>query len=232
MKDIPCKYTFHFIYSPIKYIYMALIRIQVALFFLQDCKDNYEQISLSLKEKFGSSIRTYQIPIDDQGPSEIPRLTLIYPEYQINVAKNRLDFILNKKANNNNELDLINKLFSVNYSNLKIDFKRLGVAKTSFEEQPIKNIINLLKNPYCDKDFAEMQLRVNEKFEIMGIPCNNIEQLNFGKVKKQDSQEETEGIIILRDVNTSLERIEKIDITDLRSLYDKLSLKSEGRILK
>lgn len=211
---------------------MNLIQIQIALFFLQDYKNNYESFSLFLKNQFGESLQTLQLPISDQEPSEIPRLTLTYSNFNINVAKNRLDIFININPTTDT-IGITNTIFSIDYNSLGIEFKRLGVISTFFEEGNSSEIKNLLNPIFHSKNLSEINIRVNEKTTIRNLLCNNIEQIGLGNAQKNNgtTQQEIVGLVVQRDINSPIERINKIEQQELKSLFEEFFVLSKNRIL-
>lgn len=73
------------------------VQWQIVLFYSKEYSNNsYEVFSLILKSALGDSLSTLQLPIPDNIPNEVPRLVLQYDGYNINVAKNRCEIIIQK----------------------------------------------------------------------------------------------------------------------------------------
>lgn len=183
---------------------MDLIQTQIAFFFKQDFKKDFEWFSLSLKELFGKSIQTLQIPIGDVEPSEIPRLTLNYKGFSINVAKSRMDlFIQDKQLTSDVTKPVVNDLFN----KLGLYIGRIGYIKTFFQPAEITDLKKALNIELQKRNFSEINLRVSEKFEFQTLKCNDIEKIDFGFAQKiiEGIPKNVQGQIIQRDVNTGAE---------------------------
>lgn len=183
---------------------MDLIQIQIAFFFKQDYKKDFEWFSISLKDLLGKSMNTLQIPIGDMEPSEIPRLTLTYNGYSINAAKSRMDlFIQDKKIIYDVTKPIVDNLFN----NLGLHIGRLGYIKTFFFPAPITDLKKALNQDLQKRNFSEINLRVVEKFEFQNITCNSIEKIDFGFAQKiiEGAPQNVQGQIIQRDINTGAE---------------------------
>jgi hypothetical protein len=209
---------------------MELIQTQIAFFFKNDFKKDFEWISLSLKELLGPSNKTLQIPIPDEDPSEIPRLTLNYSGFNINVAKSRLDIFILDNETKQNVLDIIvNRLFS----NLNLTIGRFGYIKTYFKPSKIDEMKVVLNSNLQQKSFSEINIRVSEKFEIENWICNNIEKVDFGEVVKKgiESQNKVTGQIIQRDLNTASEVDTILTSENLTKLIANFDNLANSRIL-
>lgn len=209
---------------------MELIQTQIAFFFKNDFKKDFEWFSLSLKELLGPSNKTLQIPIPDNNPSEIPRLTLNYNGFNINVAKSRLDlFILDDQMKQNVLNILINKLLP----KLNLIIGRLGYIKTYFKPSDISEMKVVLNTNLQQKQFSEINIRVSEKFTKEPWLCNNIEKVDFGEAVKMDGgiQKKVAGQIIQRDLNTSPEIDTILTTENLTQLVADFDTRANSRIL-
>jgi len=210
---------------------MNLIQTQIAYFFKNDYVKDFEWFSLALKEIFGKSVKTLQIPIPENEPSEIPRLTLNYTGFNINVAKNRLDvFILDQGLLDEIKTPITEKVFS----KLDINIGRLGYIKTYFKTSTIIEIKRGLNSTLQKKDFKEVNIRVSETIEVNQTSCNSIEKVDFGKATKNNEDGKAidiEGQIIQRDMNTSSD----IDVTfspsEMLTLLNEFDIAAKTRIL-
>lgn len=181
---------------------MDLIQTQIAFFFKTDFKKDFEWFSLTLKETFGRSNQTLQIPIGDNEPSELPRLTLSYNGFSFNVAKNRLDvIILDKKMYK----DVVERVVGPVLTKLELKIGRLGFVKTYFVPSNISILKKVLNEELQKRNYKEINIRLNEEFLIDGITCNNIEKIDLGAVQKIEGNgvKKEEGLIIQRDINTN-----------------------------
>jgi len=210
---------------------MELIQTQVAFFFKQDFKKDFEYFSLALKEIFGSSNKTLLIPLSNDEPSEIPRLTLNYNGFNINVAKSRLDiFILDKQFLDEVPRLIIDKLFE----NLSIIIGRLGFIKTFFKPSEISELKRLLNNELQQKEFREINIRLSERIKCLGYDCNSIEKIDFGTAQKtiKGVPHNVEGQVIQRDINTANELDVILDKSNLAKLIIEFNKVADNRIIK
>ena len=204
-----------------------IIQIQLALFFQPDFTGSFEDFSLKLKNKLGQSKITQLLPVPPDAPFEIPRLVLNYDNFNINVSKNRIDLFLKDttllKENIQNISDVIlNQLF--------LSIGRVGFVKKYFIDKGIEDLKSVLVNDRIrNLDLKEIGIRINEHKIIEGYNCNNIENLFTGLIiKKSDTGKdmEQEGIIVIRDVNTSPSEFKKkkfyqVEINKLIDTFDK-----------
>lgn len=185
----------------IRSVSMELIQTQIAFFFKSDFNKDFEWFSLTLKELFGKSNQTIQIPIGDSEPGELPRLTLIYDRFTFNVAKKRLDVII--------RIDLFDPIIKQIVQNAlrKLDIRigRLGFVKTFFLQTDQDILKKALNSELQPRDFSEISIRVNEPFTFSGLRCNNIEKIEAGEAQKIDGNRTLnfKGILIQRDINIS-----------------------------
>ena len=174
-----------------------IIQIQLALFFKEIYKDDFEKISLNLKSKLGSSAKTLIPPIPEEAPDEIPRLSLFFEDFNINVGRNRLDIFT---VDNDKLQEVLKK---VHESNLGIEITRIGFVKTYFIDGNIETIKPLLNDRLKQLDINDLRLRINKQSTIQERMCNNIESLNIGSITTTENKEDVNksGLIITKDIN-------------------------------
>lgn len=174
-----------------------LIQIQLALFFKNLYEGDFEKVSLSLKSKLGSTAKTLIPPIPNDVPNDVPRLSLFFDNYNINVAKNRLDIFAI-------DFETINDVFEkIHDSDTDLIISRIGFVKTYFAEGDIETVKPLLNEHLKTLDIKDLRLRINKNSTIEGSECNNIEAVNMGSITKNEDGDETSktGLIITRDIN-------------------------------
>lgn len=195
-----------------------IIQIQLALFFSNDYNGSFEEFSMKLKKGLGESKTTQYIPVPTNAPSEIPRLTLVYDQFSINVSKNRLDLFSRDYNSVKDNVPMISEVLLTDF-NLLIE--RIGLVKNFFIGGSIEDLKSLLPREKIENiysDLKEINIRINSKKTIEGYECNNIENLNVGYVTKKNLEKNEEvrkeGLITVRDINiinkNSLDK-EKID---------------------
>jgi hypothetical protein len=209
-----------------------ILQIQIALFFQSDFTGNYEEASLKLKKKLGESKVTQQLPLPIDAPSDIPRLILGYENFNLNVSKNRLDLFC---KNIDLLKDIVNKIYNV-LEEFSLSIGRIGFVKTIFVKKDIEELKKLLPETIRKKDIREITIRVNERKIIEEYECNNIESLSNGFVIKKEAdakEEKSEGIIIVRDINTLSEKIKenKFEKEKIEKLIDGFDVESNVFIL-
>jgi len=209
-----------------------ILQIQIALFFQSDFTGNYEEASLKLKKKLGESKVTQQLPLPIDAPSDIPRLILGYENFNLNVSKNRLDLFC---KNIDLLKDIVNKIYNV-LEEFSLSIGRIGFVKTIFVKKDIEELKKLLPETIRKKDIREITIRVNERKIIEEYECNNIESLSNGFVIKKEAdakEEKSEGIIIVRDINTLSEKIKenKFEKEKIERLIDSFDVESNVFIL-
>lgn len=179
------------------------IQAQLALFFKSDYLDPFENISLRLKELFGSELTPQVIGIPNDAPAEIPRVMLNSPKLNVNFSKNRVDFFSGDK---NFILDNLDKIFLlIDHANISIG--RFGFVETYFSEVSIdqfKKIFDVKKISITNP--KEITVRFNEQIQIGNLKINNSQSYNTSFVK-DGSGVQRDGVIIIRDINSLREEM-------------------------
>lgn len=205
-----------------------ITQIQIAWFFSNIYMGSFEKLSLKLKERLGESKITQLLPIPDDMPNEIPRLTLNYATFNLNIAKNRLDLFL--KDIKQSEL-VISNINDVLLDDIKLTIGRIGFVKSFFIDKSLEDLKKLLVTEKIGAlSLKEISIRINEIKKIENYDCNNIESLSTGFIAKKNSDGSTEkksGIVVMRDINTLAEKLTltennfaKIDIAKLIVAFD------------
>lgn len=209
-----------------------VIQIQIAWFFSNVYNGRFEDFSSKLKDKFDSDISTQQLPVHPDAPAEIPRLILSYPNFNLNVSKNRLDLFL-KDIKSSKEV--IFRINNVIIKDLSLSVGRIGFVKTFFVSGNIADLKKLLNEQKINKlNLKEINIRVNESKRISDYECNNLESLNIGSMVRKEAnglEKEESGILMVRDVNTLAEELDKNKFTEeviinLINIFDEESNKS------
>lgn len=203
-----------------------ILKNQLGLFFKDDYKGKYENISLKLQEIFGDSKQSTILPLPEDAPSEVPRLTLNFEGYNINVSKNRLDIFSQDKDIIRSKLSVIVKTINDNY---KISICRVGFVNTIFVEDKINSVADIIKDEYVKGlNLKEIQIRINNPISLIDYRCNNIESIEYGSIIRQTGNEQQEmktGVIINKDINTSEEETAKyvFDSNNITALFDEMN---------
>lgn len=203
---------------------MDIIQHQIALFFKNAFVGDYESIILKFKKYFDNHINTVMLPLDNDAPAEIPRAQLFYKDFNINIAKNRIDIFLSPDST----IDSITEKFiNFNFSEFDLEIIRIGYVCTYFDsKKSLDTLVDIIDPKKRFKDFKEINLRFNREFNFKDMICNDVEKIDIGQAtRKTISGPITEnGLIIQKDINTSehnrdvlsRERI-KIFVNELKS---------------
>lgn len=209
---------------------MDIIQTQIVFFFKNDYKKDFETFSLKIKELFGQSTQTLQIPLGNAEPSELPRLVLTYEGFILNISKNRLDCTIQK----NEIYDTIKtKIITFQFNKLSLEISRLGFIRTYFKETDPSSIKYLLNENLQKKNFRDINLQVNELFSFNKYDCNNLEKIDAGKLNKKEAgaTQIHNGLIIQRDINTSAELDVILDSSQIPELVNHFEKKSNEFLL-
>jgi len=210
-----------------------ITQIQIAWFFSDTYKGNFEEFSLRLKNNLGESKLTQLLPIPNDMPNEIPRLVLTYEAFNLNVAKNRLDIFFKDFSMIEEKTSKITKIILEDF---KLKVGRIGFVKTIYLEGNIENLKEILsKERIALLDIKEINIRINTKKTINGRECNNIENISNGFLIKKDLQGEKRiaGLILIRDINTISEKLDELlfDQKTIGELLFEFNKESDSSIL-
>lgn len=196
-----------------------IIQIQLALFFKEKYKGEFEQFSLNLKEAIGEG-DVQMIPYPDDAPDQIPRLTVNFEDFNITVAKNRMDIYASNFIQINEVSSKLNDTF---FNGLELTINRLGYVKNFFWDNDHKIIQKTLKDEFQGLSLKEITVRINELVTIEDLSCNNIEELNTGKLTKREEGKEVikTGLILKRDMNIDESSKTDLDQTKQSTIISK-----------
>jgi hypothetical protein len=203
---------------------------QFALFFQSNYTDSFENFSLKIKSKLGESNVTQIVPIPLDVPILIPRLTLQYANYNINVSKERIDVFF---RDDQGIKDIIEKLSDVLLIELGLKIGRVGFVKNLFVESSVSELKNLLPaDKIRNLPITEIAIRINLKKTILLHDCNSIQNLTIGFVQKPDGSKE-EGTIVTRDINTSEKNLLSVQFlkTDIVTFFSEFNTETEHILL-
>lgn len=182
----------------------TVLQTQLALFFRKPYARAFETISIELKKSFGEpKIPVTLLPIPNDAPPEIPRLTMAYEGFNISVSKNRLDFYCAETAKLSSSLD---QLFSVLIKELQVEIGRIGFVQNSFVSGTIETLKKNLTAGKSLTGLKEVTIRINQPVTVNGYECNSLETLNLGEIQNAATSERKSGIIITKDINTLLDQ--------------------------
>lgn len=204
-----------------------------------------QKIMESYSDKFDGDI--VSIPIPDDAPKEIPRLSLFdsQKKYKFETAINRTDFhIISKESfeiESNLEfyinfyLELIQKYIKCTEASIG----RMAIVVTKYIEK--ENPTNFLVKYFYDKTLVEnkhfnnlndFELRFRKVISLKNfkinswVRCKNA-KVNFGTKKNFDS------VLVIQDMNTFSEELElkKYSVQDLKEFIN-LALDKQSNILR
>ena len=208
-----------------------IIQTQLAWFYQGSYTGSFEDFSLKLKSKLGESKNTQIIPVPNNAPGEIPRLILMYENFNINVSKIRLDL---HASNFESVKNLISKITSVVIDELKLKITRVGYVNNYFVENDINTLVSLFNEGQKAKlqDAKELNVRVNKRKTILANECNVVENISTGFISKREadgSETKKSGLIVMKDINTIPENlaIQNIPSTDFEHLLSEFDAQSK-----
>lgn len=206
-----------------------LVNIQFALFFKNDFKGLFEEISLEIKKQFGSDVNTQILGIPNDMPSDIPRLISKSSLVDINLSKSRIDFFYkNKEFFSQNKT----KIFAV-VEKLAVEIGRIGVVATYFKEVDVSQIISLLNSSKVNNlKPNEVTIRINDVTEIDGIKTNNSQMYVKGFLSEKDGIKK-DGVVITRDINTIADDLSSNNFTDAKAIqfFEAALIKAEETLM-
>lgn len=188
---------------------MITINIQLVLFLNQvfqrpDLK--YQELNKKMNNVFNGV--PHIMPIPDGAPLEIPvvQMKSNNNKYNLNLAKNRIDFFLNlgqKISDENIEDFKIKSKNIVEYFNSTNKISRVGLLGQYFKETT--KGVEIIDEKYFNnsmRSMNELQIRFNEKNLLNELPMNNIS--NISSVSGQIFNKDTEGVLVTKDINTDI----------------------------
>jgi len=146
------------------------IQIQLALFFKNDFQGILENVSLFIKEQFGSGMTTQILGIPANAPSGIPRLTANSSLVDINLSKNRIDFFSKSEHFTSDHFE---KIFNI-INEISVEIGRVGVVLTYFKEAEINELKSIFdQSKLSNLNPKDITVRLNEEITINGVVSNN-----------------------------------------------------------
>lgn len=211
-----------------------IIQTQLAWFYQGSYAGSFEDFSQKLKSKLGESKNTQYIPVPTDAPGEIPRLILMYENFNINVSKIRLDLYAGNTASIKS---LVTSITSVIIDELKLKIARVGYVKNYFVEKDI-NTLKLLfneENRVKLQDAKELNIRVNKRKTILTSECNVMENIStgiFSKREKISAETKKSGLIVMKDINTILENVvnQNLSSVDVEKLFLEFDIQSKESV--
>jgi len=184
---------------------IKLLQLQLALFF-RDIETRPDRFISEISDDIFNQMPII-LPVPEDAPIEIPIVMLNSSDgrYSCNIAKSRIDFILNNINSNNDILIDLNEFIRNirSYSTLIFNNKkiiRFGLIGQYFVENA--NAVNSIEDKYIKKaigNLEELNIRYNKRFNHENMLFNNV--VDIGKGNISNGEISKEGILIQRDIN-------------------------------
>lgn len=207
-----------------------LIQIQIGLFLSSDYKGSFESISLKIQSVLGvPQFPVIYTPIPQDAPSEIPRVSLRYPTFNINISKNRIDLFSDTYENIK---DTALKVAGFIVNDFLIQINRVAMVKTFFSESSVADLKKMLNKELGALESKEITIRINLDAKGKDYQYNNIETTSLGSFAKKDEQNLRNGVLIVRDVNTVPDPAKpNFPIPNIVNLLEEFNAESDKEIL-
>lgn len=184
---------------------IKLLQLQLALFF-RDIETRPDKFISEISDDIFNQMPII-LPLPQDAPIEIPVVMLNSSDgrYNCNIAKSRIDFILNNINSNNDILIDLNEFIRNmrSYSTVVFNDKkiiRFGFIGQYFVEND--SAVNSIKDKYIKKaigNLEELNIRYNKRFNYEDMLLNNIVDIGKGNVVSGEIVKE--GIMIQKDIN-------------------------------
>lgn len=184
---------------------IKLFQLQLALFF-RDIETRPDRFISEISDDIFNQMPII-LPIPPDAPIEIPIVMLNSCDgrYSCNIAKSRIDFILNNTNSNKDILSDLNEFIrnirsysTIIFNNKKII--RFGLIANYFVEND--NAVDSIESKYMKKSIGnleELNIRYNKRFTYESNIFNNI--VDIGKGTVDNGGIIKEGILIQKDIN-------------------------------
>jgi hypothetical protein len=186
-----------------------LMQLQFALFF--DNVDNrpdklISKIDEALDGVF-DQIPTI-LPIPSDAPPEIPRVNMVSSNgvYLCNIAKNRIDFIVNYMNSGNSVTVNLENFIKMVHAFSETIFRYKNIVRFGFVGRYFINDndpVNKIQSKYLKReigDLHEISIRYNKRFERDGLVLNDVIEINQGNIVDNGIVSQV-GISVQRDIN-------------------------------
>lgn len=187
---------------------ISLVQFQFVLFF-DEIENRPDKLANKVEDALGGIFDQMPtiLPIPPDAPIEVPSVIMKSSNgiYTCNVAKNRVDFIVNYTNDGESisiSFEKFNKLIN-SFSTAVYSYKnivRFGLIGTYFCKD--NDPANRIKTKYFQKeigDLTELNVRFNKRFTNNNIVFNDIVEVNNASVNENGI--DIDGIIIQRDMN-------------------------------
>lgn len=215
---------------------MKLTMIQIALFFggiIERPDLEIEKINSNMGNLFNT------IPTVIPVPNEVMDIPVVQMKssngnYALNLARNRVDFIININPALSNYDDIIKKYkqFAIKLSEYyiaKIQIKRIGIVSRNFlaHQNPVQHIANKYFKDIVEGSF-ELNFRYNKRKKFNEHTINDVIEISQGQQLLNGNL--TLGIIIQRDINNNLDwnkNLSKLELSQFIEKFYPLLFKNE-----
>lgn len=188
-----------------------ILSLQLALFFkdmIMRPDMDFSNINSEMKNIFDAIPQI--IPVPQELPAEVPIIvqSSSNKEYNCNIARTRIDFILNRTNDDKTNEELLSNFdkHSQRLSNYVFSITsiiRFGIVARYFfyDENAVKTMQNKFFTPKVH-DSEELSLRFNKPTYTSGLKINDILEINSMKLLLNNKPEK--GILIQRDINNNV----------------------------
>ncbi len=203
---------------------LTLIQMQFALFF-DEIENRPDKLANKVEDALESLFDQMPtiLPVPPEAPLDVPSVIMQSSDgvYTCNIAKTRIDFIVNSNGGHSISvgldkfIDLINSFSEAVYSYKKV--VRFGLIGRYFitDKDPVRKI----KGKYFKGDLGELEelnIRFNKRFDGNNIVFNDIVEISKGNSNENGNI--TDGIFLQRDLNNVPVQI--ISMEEIFSIID------------
>lgn len=180
------------------------VQKQLWIFFDQNIVTDFLKISSEMKEVFWDNV---WINLNDQKwlPPEIPRLEMTYDWGAIVFALNRCDLYIKWDTSSNIVEDYYLKFWKI-IEDIWVTIDWLWFVSTSFMPQDIKESRKLINvwEKFKDNEIRDIGISINVLTKVLDYTCNNIENVKFWVLWKDEWGKLTEErwLLVHKDINT------------------------------
>ena len=184
---------------------LKLLQLQLALFF-EDIEMRPDRFVSEISDNIFDQMPII-LPVPQDAPAEIPVVMLNSSDgkYSCNIARSRIDFVLNNMNSNNDILDdLIGFINSIrSYVAIIFGKKRIirfGLIGQYFIES--NNAVNTIETKYLKNtigNLEELNIRYNKRFNSESMMFNDVVEIGKGSITNENITKD--GVVIQRDIN-------------------------------
>lgn len=220
---------------------MKLLSVQNALFFENPIArpDKYVETINSAMDNVFKDVIPLITPLPEGAPLEMPIVQIATANnlLNVNIARNRADFFLNynfKMPVEINELlirNYVQKFYRIICESIGV--VRMGIIYNLFIEDSngAKTIAEKYFKNSALENAVELEFRTNVLDDLDGAKLNNLTNIGIGKVTDSEGND-SDGILILRDINNCAVDGRKLTICELDKLFEFAANDVENALVK